>query len=345
MCHKPNQISRSGEQFASPWESVRCLCLAVHVASRLRHGALRGVGQSNGASGDCWVCWARACCTLCPEPRAAWATPVCHGDQALRGFPATLIPAPFPPAHLISLHLSPLFYPLLISTFSLVPSHLLCFIPPHSVLSHPLSFIPSYPTPSHLIPPHPIHSALSHLILAILSHPAHPTIPVSSCPVPVLLSQLSHSTFCCCTPFSPGHLITHFRLSHPVPSYPVLTPITSTSLSAAPAHHGSVCSLRIPHLVLRFQPFPTQRQVLLGNSTRIQPEATGKRQAGADLLPVKGWRSDPAAGRAASWPWERQDRGTSSALTMLGCSCCCDCAVTEASDTDVSLTQPFYSSS
>lgn len=26
VCHQPNQISRSGEQFSSPWESVRALC-------------------------------------------------------------------------------------------------------------------------------------------------------------------------------------------------------------------------------------------------------------------------------------------------------------------------------
>lgn len=285
VCHKPNQISRSGEQFASPWESVRCLCLAVHVASRLRHGALRGVGQSNGAAG------------IAGQGRAAHFALSCLGhpcvpwERALWGFPAPLIPAPFAPVHLISLHLSPLFYTFLFPPFFW--SHPISFVLSHliSLLSHPLCFIPSL-----LIPSHPTPSDLSHLLLSILTHPAHPTIPASSHPVPVLLS---HSTFCCCTPSSPGHLITPFHLFHPVPSYSVLTPTTSTSLSAAPAHHGNVCSLWIPHLLLRFQPFPIQRQILLGNSIRIQPGAKGKHQAGADLLQMKRCRSDSEAGSLA----------------------------------------------
>lgn len=146
VCHKPNQISRSGEQFASPWESVRCLCLAVHVASRLRHGALRGVGQSNGAAG------------IAGQGRAARFALSCLGhpcvpwEQALWGFPASH-PCPIRscPPDLTSSLPSVLSFPL--PTLFLVPSHLLCFIPPHFT---PVSSSLLYPIPSHPISSHPL---------------------------------------------------------------------------------------------------------------------------------------------------------------------------------------------
>lgn len=45
VCHQPNQISRSGEQFSSPWESVRSLCWLCMWLPASGMGPCRAWGQ------------------------------------------------------------------------------------------------------------------------------------------------------------------------------------------------------------------------------------------------------------------------------------------------------------
>lgn len=45
VCHQPNQISRSGEQFSSPWESVRALCWPCMWLPASGMGPCRAWGQ------------------------------------------------------------------------------------------------------------------------------------------------------------------------------------------------------------------------------------------------------------------------------------------------------------
>lgn len=242
VCHESNQISRSREQFASPWESARCLCWTSHVAPHLRCSAQQGTGgRPAGLAGIAGAAGQMHCSGLCLRPGGVgWATPV---PSLLKSLLHHVLSTPSHPSYPVSSHLipshpmlsHPLFYPVSLHP---IPSPLFYSFPCHAMPSHPFCFILSHPIPcfilSHLIPSYSIPSVLS------LPMPSPLFYPVPSCLVPMVLSRD--------IPFH--HLLAVSSHSAcPILSYPILLPATAVSLSASPSDqsHASLWSQPVPH--------------------------------------------------------------------------------------------------
>lgn len=83
VCHKPNQISRSGEQFSSPWESVRYLCWPRTWLPASGMGPCGMRGRAVGPEGTAVTAGQVRDGDSAPSQEVLPGPPQCgHGDQA-----------------------------------------------------------------------------------------------------------------------------------------------------------------------------------------------------------------------------------------------------------------------